>query len=415
MLVPLLAALSAPAPACPTLATGETSQLSFDVAQVAIVRQGKRTTFSVSINPFGDPQEFALVMPVPEVLEEHEIRTLDGSIFARLDGATAPRHVSDAGCSPGSSGTYSDCGDTDGTVDASESGSVDVEAEYLVGGYEVVILSATEAGGLYDWLDEHGYHLPAGAEERLAEYIEAGQYFLGAQVADGAASTGGNPLAPLQVSYESDVFGIPIRLATLNSPGEQDMVIYAIVAAADGAVGISNYPEFDVPDTCIWRHDSGDFASFYEAWFTRHWEAVGDAGWTREFYGDPAYANPSSGVYLTLEDYEALGVRLDSGTALAMTRLRMRYTPKQADQDLVLYGSRDTFADVSPYADDNASNRECRHYCGTEPGELPGMGSSEGDEAPAEDGKGGCSALPGAASGLLAAVGLLGARRRRVI
>ena len=72
----LLLAVSLALP-CPTVATGTPSSLSFDTAQVAIVRQDNRTTFSVSINPVGDPQAFALVMPVPEVLAQDEVTTLD--------------------------------------------------------------------------------------------------------------------------------------------------------------------------------------------------------------------------------------------------------------------------------------------------------------------------------------------------
>lgn len=416
----LLAALAAVSPghACPTLATGETSQLSFDVAQVAIVRQGTRTTFSVSINPFGDPQDFALVMPVPEVLDETEVKTLDGAIFARLDGATAPRHVSDAGCGGGGGGyTATDSADTDGDTDTDTDGgggdepevpTVEVEAEYLVGDYEVVLLSATEAGGLYDWLDANGYHLPAGAEERLGEYIEAGQFFLGAKVAADAARADGTPLPPLQVSYDSEVFAIPLRLATLNSPGEQDMVIYALVAGEEGAVAISNYPEFELPDTCIWTHESRDFGAFYEDWFRRHWESVGDAGWTQEFTGEPNTASPTTGIYLTAQDVRALGMDLSESHRYALTRLRMRYTPEQAVQDLSLYASGLTGTVVTPFADDYDWNHDCRDYCEFAPyGAEPDAGSDDGG------GGRGCSAVAGAASAALALLGLAVVRERR--
>ncbi len=47
----ILSLLLAPtAFACPTIATGTPSGLRFDIAQVAIVREEGRTTFSVSIN-----------------------------------------------------------------------------------------------------------------------------------------------------------------------------------------------------------------------------------------------------------------------------------------------------------------------------------------------------------------------------
>ena len=222
----MLLALAAVASACPTIATGVGSHLDFDTAQVVIVREGLRTTFSVSINPFGDPQEFALVLPVPEILGEEDVRTLDGTIFATLDGYTAPRHVNDAGCGASASCPSLAFAATDYAMSASpgEDSTVEVEAEFLVGEYQITILSAEESGALSTWLDEHGYALAEGSEEILGEYIEGGSYFMAAKVAETAQEADGSPLSPLQIAYDSELFSIPIRLATLNSPGEQDMV-----------------------------------------------------------------------------------------------------------------------------------------------------------------------------------------------
>src|SRR5206468_5122341 len=42
---------------------------------------------------------------------------------------------------------------------------VSVEAKYLVGEYDILILSAKESSGLRTWLEENGYKIPAGADE----------------------------------------------------------------------------------------------------------------------------------------------------------------------------------------------------------------------------------------------------------
>ncbi len=366
MLTLLFPLLTSAAHACPTIATGTPSGLFFDVAQVAIVRQDGRTTFSVSINPVGDTQEFALVMPVPTVLAENEVKTLDGAIFGRLDGYSAPRHVADAGCGSLQSGGSSDTSDSageDGGIDGDGDGTVDVEATYLVGDYEVVILSAEESMGLETWLTTNGYHLPDGADARLAEYIESGSFFLAAKVAPGADLADGSALAPLQISYLSDGFTIPLRLATLNSPGEQDMVIYAISdadAPDGGRVGIANYPEFAVPDKCMWEDPSGnnDFTSFYEDAFDQEWLAMNDAAWTVEFAGEWYSCNPCSGINVSEEDLTALGFTGDPWNH-HLTRIRARYTPEQATQDLVLYGSGLNEAKVTSFADLSRQNAQC--------------------------------------------------------
>ncbi len=408
----LLALLSLPASACPTIATGTTNQLSFDTAAVAIVREGTRTTFSVAINPTGENQPFALVLPVPEVLQESEIRTLDPGIFRTLDGYSAPRHVSDAGCWA-ESDTDTDA-DSDSDTDG-DGASVDVEAEYLVGEYLVTILSSDESTALGAWLDTNGYYLPDGAEPRLAEYIEAGSYFLAAKVAETAELTDGSPLSPLQVSYDSDVFSIPLRLATLNSPGEQDMVIYALMDEDYGRVGISNYPEFEVPEQCIWGDPNvDDFGAFYEETFTEAWAGMADAAWTVEFAGGPYDCNPCTATWPTLGDIAELGFTGDYEEHY-LTRIHMRYTPEQADQDLTLYGSGIRTPEVLSYADDSPQN-DCVDDCdgGADPdGDTDTDTDTDGEPAEAADGDV-CACGTSGAPGLFAvAIGLLAVRRRR--
>ncbi len=451
MIALLAATLISSSLACPTVVTGTPSELSFDVAQVAIVREGRRTTFSVSINPYGDPQEFALVMPVPEVLDQREIRTLDTEVFSRLDGYTAPRHVTDAGCpqqssggsnngggssnsdpcSTGSTGGGSSSGGTTGGWYSSASsgslyGEVAVEAEYLVGGYELTILSADESDNLLLWLGDNGYYLPEGAEERLQEYLDAGSYFLAAKVAGETATASGDQLPPLQLSYESDVFSIPLRLATLNSPGEQDMVIYAITHRwEDGTtnrVGISNYPEFDVTDTCVWGKSSDDFGAFYEDQFTLDWEEVGDAGWTVEYAGGWNDCSPCSSTSITEQDLRYLGLHGEAG-GHHLTRIRMRYTPEQATKDINLYSSGIYQAESTNFADDNSQNRSCRSECPAYLGDDSSARSQQESSARVDcddettlssdtGGRFGCSTVGGTGA-LAAGLALLGLARRR--
>jgi MYXO-CTERM domain-containing protein len=284
----------------------------------------------------------------------------------------------------------------------------------------VTILSATESGALAQWLDDNAYYLPEGSEPMLAEYIEGGSYFLAAKVAEEAALANGEPLSPLQVTYDNPVFAIPIRLATLNSPGEQDMVIYAINeldGQDSGRVGIASYPEFTIPDVCVWGDPSAgdEFNEFYEEHFTKSWTAVGDAGWAVEYAGTWWDCSPCSNVSITEEDLLALGFQGETYNH-HLTRIRMRYTPEQADVDLALYGSGIYEPQVTSYADATERNFTCiESFCDGS--------ATPGNEAPDDDGEAGdllfggdcgCSAptAPGSAAPL-AILGLALARRRR--
>jgi len=418
-------ALTSPAEACPTVATGTPQQLTYDVARTAIVHQDGRTTFTVSINPSGEQQEFALVLPVPALLAEDDIAVLDGEIFGRLEGYTGLLTMQDAGCIP------SDTASDGGTESEGAGGDVTVEAEYLVGDYEITILSATDSSGLFGWLEANGYHLGETTIPVLEDYIAEGMYFMTAKVSAEATSADGSALPPLQVGYDADVFSIPIRLAARNSPGEQDMLIYAITDAGStgGRVGVSNYSELVVEDKCIWGDpDSDDFMSFYKDRFNAAWEADGYAGWAVEWAGEAGSCSPCSGVQITDEDLTNLGF---SGTLEDhhLTRLHVKYTPATATQDLMLYASGMSEPKVTSFADDNESNRECIELCDASSGpddendENDDQGGDNedwsGSNAPPEETtdepaeKSGCSVVAGTGGAMLALSGLLVVGRRR--
>src|SRR5258706_10559716 len=62
-------------------------------SQVALVRDGDRTVMTM-VNDFkGEPTEFAIVVPVPTVLEKGQIHVGDKALVDHLDAFSAPRLV----------------------------------------------------------------------------------------------------------------------------------------------------------------------------------------------------------------------------------------------------------------------------------------------------------------------------------
>lgn len=240
---------------------------------------------------------------------------------------------------------------------------MDVEATYLIGDYEIFILSAEESGALLEWLDSRGFSLAPGSEALLGEYINSGSYFFAARVAPAAALADGGSLSPLQVHYQSEVFSIPIRLAAQNSPGVQDMIITALVPFVEGVVGIANYPSFTVPDRCVWDSEWGSFSAFYKQAYIEAWEAHGDAAWALEYSSMGWGAGPQSSVWPEEEDFAALGLPGSYSDSVYISRLHLRYTPEQADQDLVLYASGIQESTVLRFADNTETNRSCIDDC----------------------------------------------------
>src|SRR5690606_1269176 len=125
-----------------------------------------------------------------------------------------------------------------------------------------LILSAKESSGLKTWLLENGYKIPETAEEVLEPYIKNNLKFFVVKVnvekldkingmgnvnknIDDPAMNNARTLRPLQITYSSSKFMLPIRLGMANSTGEQDMIVYAF--SKQGRVECTNYRTTKIP------------------------------------------------------------------------------------------------------------------------------------------------------------------------
>jgi hypothetical protein len=89
--------------------------------------------------------------------------------------------------------------------------SVKIEAEYTVGEYDILILSATQSDGLVTWLNDGGYKMPAGASPVLGSYIKQNMKFFVARVnLKEQDKLGFRYLRPIQVNYTTHKFMLPI-------------------------------------------------------------------------------------------------------------------------------------------------------------------------------------------------------------
>src|SRR5207344_1044084 len=67
------------------------AKLFNEASQVILVHDGNRTVIGMRNDFQGDLSEFALVVPVPAVLQKSQIHVGDPKIFDRLDAYSAPR------------------------------------------------------------------------------------------------------------------------------------------------------------------------------------------------------------------------------------------------------------------------------------------------------------------------------------
>jgi hypothetical protein len=130
--------------------------------------------------------------------------------------------------------------------------AVKIEAQFSVGEYDIVVLSATDATALDTWLRQNNYKIPAGAEPYLRPYVQMGMKFFVAKVNIAKVRferIGNGPeqaiLSPIRFHYDSDAFNLPIRLGLINSAGTQDLVV--TILARNQRYEVANYDNVAIP------------------------------------------------------------------------------------------------------------------------------------------------------------------------
>jgi len=331
---------------------GAGAQMFNNATEVVLMRHGTTTVLSMQNNYQGPPEKFALVVPVPVVVKEKQVRTLPRELFAKVDVLGAPRLVEYWEHDPcGADDVYDDPGmamagvvETEEVADSDgdeQEYKVKIEAKFSVGEYDIVVLSAQESTGLDRWLRANKYEIPAGAEPLLRPYIEQGSKFFVAKVdpkkvtfANGMAT-----LSPLRFYYDSPEFVLPIRLGLANSSGTQDLIVN--ILAPNTRYEVANHPNVTIPTNLSVRDSVRTrFGEFYAALFDHTLHEVPNAVVT-EYAWDSGSCDPCPGPTLDPNDLATLGADVIASTyhdvnsyGMTLTRLHARYG-KEVTSDLV--------------------------------------------------------------------------------
>ena len=70
---------------CGFYVAGGDQKMFNDATQVVLMRMGTRTVLSMQNNYKGPPDAFAMVVPVPVVLREGDVKTLPKQVFADVE------------------------------------------------------------------------------------------------------------------------------------------------------------------------------------------------------------------------------------------------------------------------------------------------------------------------------------------
>jgi hypothetical protein len=325
-------------------------------SKVVIAHDGERSVLTMASDYQGEPKDFAIVIPVPVVITKEQVHITENALIDHLDAYTAPRLVEyydEDPCAPVRMRMLAEAPAASAAVGgaraAAKSLGVKIEAQYTVGEYDIVILSATESDGLRTWLTQEGYKLPRGATAVLGSYIKQDMKFFVAKVnLREQQRLGYHFLRPIQVAYESPRFMLPIRLGTVNADSTQELFIFAL--SPKGRIETTNYRTVKIPSGVdVPLYTKEDFGPFYQAMFETQVRRENmhtvflEYSWNLSFC-DPCSADPIAndklielGAYWLVPDAQpgAVGIGSRQGTTF-ITRLHVRYDREHFPEDLQL-------------------------------------------------------------------------------
>lgn len=332
-------------------------------SKVVFVRDGRKSVITMSSDYRGAPKDFAMIVPTPKVLKRSDIRTVQAATVDHLDGYTAPRLVEYHDGDPCGRG-LAEPSVIVGAVEESACGifcqktetprrqgakalGVTIKAEYAVGDYDIAILAAKQSEGLVTFLTSEGYKLPPGATEALGKYISNGMKFFVAKVnLQRHSAKASKDLPPLQISFRSRKFMLPIQLGKLNADKAQDALI--MMLTRKGRVEVANYRARELPtDTNIPSFVEDMFPYFYRSVSNK---ALKNGGIAMEYAWDMQWCDPCAADPLSRDELEELGVTWlknggTPGQDVYVTRFHAQYTKNQMRKDFEfkVTSNRDNF------------------------------------------------------------------------
>jgi hypothetical protein len=277
---------------------------------------------------------------------------------------------------------------------------VKVEAQFVSGEYQIVILSATDSSGLETWLRREKYSIPQGAAAALAPYIRDKSKFFVAKVdiqkvkrdAQGVVQ-----LSPLRFAFDANELRLPVRLGLLNAGGKQDLIVYVVHPTS--RFEVANYANTFIPTNLeVADGVRNNFPAFFAELFDATVEKMNRKVVVTEYAWQTTGCDPCPVPPLSPADLTTLGLDVLEGTAVVapsprqrgrfygggpswvLTRLHTRYSQETLSEDLIFreakpaMGGRanwngtngDEGASVSPTAEGGVNNFQgryiIRHY-----------------------------------------------------
>jgi hypothetical protein len=204
-----------------------------------------QSTLYDQIRYSGSPSSFGWVLPIAGTVD---VGLSADAVFGALDQITQTRLTSPPRNCPAPPtdcqfGAASGVGAPPAAPPPSAAdGGVMVISDKVVGPYETVQLSSTNATALTDWLSSHGYVVDPAVQPVINAYVTEHFNFLALKLVPGA---GVQSMRPVRVTTKGSTLSLPLRMISAGTGATVGISLWVI---AEGRYQPQNFPFFHIED-----------------------------------------------------------------------------------------------------------------------------------------------------------------------
>lgn len=225
---------------------------------IVVSRAENRTVLTVVPNYQYDGDKLAMLIPVPHLVADTQVRLTERALVSKILKYTAPRALQ-----------FKDpdqCKLSQDTAvvlkkEAAVFSEIKMDSKAAGEGVKVSALTKEDLArrDIKAIIDDRGYSLDKSYDEVFSSYLEKSTQFVWVEIENGASE---HNIPVIQLAYESDNFILPVALSGINSSEAQELTL--IFISKDGRVLSDNIESQLAPtDVTIPVYAGKDFVESY--------------------------------------------------------------------------------------------------------------------------------------------------------
>lgn len=211
----------------------------FGVAQRSILIFGEdEVSLIPQVHFEGDARDFGILVPVPA---EPRLSTVGANIFSEASFLTQPiMRQSNQGCGCDDSDRvfgprFSVETAADGALVEENGSGVNVIYEQIIGTFQAVVLQASNAADLTQWLEENNYHFNPADSLLFVDYVAKNWFFVAmkldtTQVPQQINQWWNATTSPAKITfdYNSTTLTYPLKISAISTKERAEVLVYTI-------------------------------------------------------------------------------------------------------------------------------------------------------------------------------------------